>query len=271
MGPYRATAGKYWLGDLSTVLSADLWQEIGGKQGNITLSDGRTVVLFKLPDGAGVYPGKDGNNHLIDSGTVGVTLLKGLCIEAQTTGQTIVYNKTFECLSVTVAHPQGGGMVSFNTFGHSVTIHSDDQVYSMKQFLSEGLAAQQHATRLRAEEWQQIQAMAGREYNPHASGMGAMTQHPSGMGETTHYTPAPRPANFQPPYPLHPQPHHSMHQQPHHSMHQQPHHSMHQQPYHSIHSSHDEVGMDYVYRFVNECSSEDFMLLLNYMREIQRR
>lgn len=149
MGPYRATAGKYWLGDLSTVLSADLWQEIGGKQGNITLSDGRTVVLFKLPDGAGVYPGKDGNNHLIDSGTVGVTLLKGLCIEAQTTGQTIVYNKTFECLSVTVAHPQGGGMVSFNTFGHSVTIHSDDQVYSMKQFLSEGLAAQQHATRLR--------------------------------------------------------------------------------------------------------------------------
>ncbi|KAJ1467194.1 hypothetical protein T484DRAFT_1859613 [Baffinella frigidus] len=142
LGPYMLGAGKYWVGDLSTVLGDEDWKEIGGKQGAMTLRDGRQVVIFKLPSGGGVYPGKDGHNHLIDSGTIGLTRLKGLGHEATTMGQTTVYSKTFKCLSITVAHPQGGGMVSFNTFGGNIEVDSDDEAYTMTQFLREGVAAQ---------------------------------------------------------------------------------------------------------------------------------
>jgi hypothetical protein len=150
LGPYTLGAGKYWVGDLSTVLGDEDWKEIGGKQGAMTLRDGRQVVLFRLPGGGGVYPGKDGHNHLVDSGTIGLTRLKGLGHEATTMGQTTVYSKTFTCLSITVAHPQGGGMVSFNTLGGNIEVDSDDEVYTMAQFLREGVAAQRQESRLRS-------------------------------------------------------------------------------------------------------------------------
>ena len=149
-GPYTLAAGDYWIGDLGNVLKYDAWKEIGTSYGHQTLSDGREVVRFKLPCGNGIYPGKDGHNHFIDSGTIGITLLDGLGVEARSTGQISIYSDKFECSSITVAHPQGGGNVSFNTFGGNVEIDSDDEVYVMTPLLREARAAHKNATRLRA-------------------------------------------------------------------------------------------------------------------------
>ena len=110
----------------------------------------REVVRFKLPEGSGNYAGKQDELFFIDSGTVGITLLAGLGPEARDTGHVTVFSGDFECMSITVAHPQGGGDVSFNKFGENVQIDSDDQVYATTPLLREKLAAHKFATRLRA-------------------------------------------------------------------------------------------------------------------------
>ncbi|KAJ1466288.1 hypothetical protein T484DRAFT_1756771 [Baffinella frigidus] len=140
-GPYVLTAGEYWVGDLSTVLSGAEWGEVGDTEGSVTLKNGRTVVAFKLPEGSGIYPGKDRHNHLIESGMVGITTTAGLPEEARVTGQIIDYTNAFSSTSITVAHPQGGGDVSFNTFGPKIEIDSDDQIYSTAQFFREAVSS----------------------------------------------------------------------------------------------------------------------------------
>jgi hypothetical protein len=147
-GPYILAAGKYWLGDLCNVLSDLQWKEIASKNasrnGSMTLNDGRVVVTFKLPQGCGIYPGRDGHHHIVNSGTIGVTLLHGLPEKAHKMGQILTYNHEFSCASIVVAHPQGGGTVSFNSFGPMVEVDSDDHVNSMSQFIREGFAAAYH-------------------------------------------------------------------------------------------------------------------------------
>ena len=152
MGPYTLAPGVYWVGDLYNVLNCEEWEEFGTTEvGFKTLRNGREVVRFKLPDGGGIYAGKrDDQIHFIDSGTVGITLLEGLGVEARATGYTAVYTDKFQCMSLQMAHPEGGGDVSFNTFGDNVEIDSDDQVYSTTALLRERLAVHKFATRLRA-------------------------------------------------------------------------------------------------------------------------
>ncbi|KAJ1467720.1 hypothetical protein T484DRAFT_1755675 [Baffinella frigidus] len=149
LGPYTLASGEYWVGDLCNVLKYEEWDEICGTEGFKTLGGGRDVVQFKLPEGGGIYAGKYGDRvHFIDSGTVGITLLEGLGPQAQATGHRTTYTDNFGCMSIKVAHPQGGGDVSFNNFGSSVEIESDDQVWTTTQLLREQLAAHRWATRL---------------------------------------------------------------------------------------------------------------------------
>ena len=151
LGPYILAAGEYWVGDLYNVLNYELCEELGTTNvGFKKLSNGRDVVHFKLPDGSGIYAGKHKDQiYFIDSDTIGITLLEGLGVQARATGNVVVYTDKFECMSINVAHPQGGGNVSFNQFGGNVEIDSDDQVYSMTPSLRERLAVHKFATRLR--------------------------------------------------------------------------------------------------------------------------
>ena len=149
LGPYSLAAGEYWTGDLYNVLNYESWEEMGTMNGYKKLHN-REVVRFKLPEGNGNYVGKQDELFFIDSGTVGITLLSGLGQEARDTGHITVFSDDFECMSITVAHPQGGGDVSFIKFGENVQINSEDQVYSTNQSLREKLAVHKFATRLRA-------------------------------------------------------------------------------------------------------------------------
>jgi hypothetical protein len=142
VGPYLLPAGEYWLGDLCNVLSDVEWNEIGGRQGHIKLNSGRIVVVFKLPQGRGVYPCKTQRLHIIDSGTVGITAMRNL--QTNGVGQVLNYTHDFYCTCVTTLHPDGGGYVSFNEFGTAVQIDSDDRVDSISQFVRDWFAAEYH-------------------------------------------------------------------------------------------------------------------------------
>lgn len=135
VGPFQLKNGVYWVGDLCNVLEERDWNELRGCQGQSTLSDGRNVVLFHLPEGAGIYPSKEGKHYVVHSGTIGMTLSEGLPIDKQHSGHLVVYTNTFSCMCITVAHPQGGGDVSFNSFGENIQIDSDDQCYFNTGFL----------------------------------------------------------------------------------------------------------------------------------------
>jgi hypothetical protein len=135
VGPYELDEGEYWVGDLCHVLCDEHWKEIKCL-GYLTLSDGREVVQFKLPDrGGGTYPSNDGKRYLVDSGTIGITRVEGLLVHKLHHGHIIVYTNKFSCMCITAAHPQGGGDVSFNSFGQKIQIDSDDQCYSISGFI----------------------------------------------------------------------------------------------------------------------------------------
>jgi hypothetical protein len=144
LGPYTLGAGEYWVGDIGTVLGDMDMKELGDRNGVITLDNGREIVRFKFREGAGVYPGKDGHHHIIHGNTIGITRVAGLEPEALTTGQIAVYESEFSCTSVDVAHPDGGGRVSFNSFGPNVEIDSDDKIYSMGRFIRDAFIAEYH-------------------------------------------------------------------------------------------------------------------------------
>jgi hypothetical protein len=155
LGPYTLQAGEYWIGDLYNVLTYESWEEIGETHGYKKLSNNMEVVRFKLPEGSGTYIAKTATQEnekffFIDGGTVGITLLSGLGAQARETGHVFVFPEEFQCTCITVAHPQGGGYVSFNDFGGKVVIDSDDQVYTTTPSLREKLAAHKFATRMRA-------------------------------------------------------------------------------------------------------------------------
>lgn len=109
-GEHSLKAGKYFLGDLGYVLSKTVQEELHGMRlpakgavtrsvlrktldlhpmhkgvthGKFTLGNGREVVLFHLPGGAGVYKDHRAREYIIDnfslgSFCIGLTLIEGL-------------------------------------------------------------------------------------------------------------------------------------------------------------------------------------------------
>ncbi|KAJ1467599.1 hypothetical protein T484DRAFT_1755749 [Baffinella frigidus] len=144
-------AGEYYIGNLSTVL--DYADEFGEEsshrqrqidhmhsEGKFVLTNGREIVIFRLPNGDGLYPDHQGRTyHINDAGFIGLTLRKGLVDEyvgieefeelISIGGYIINFNETFECFSTTLKHTKArGGKVAFVHFGMEVDINTDLQV-----------------------------------------------------------------------------------------------------------------------------------------------
>jgi hypothetical protein len=153
--------GEYFIGDLYSVLSENAWKELCvlshakdnryGAEGHFTLSNGRVLVIFHLPNGDGVYPDQQGRYYNIYNGTIGLTLTEGLKTEyddidkkedwAKLTmsGNIVDYKKDFVCMSTTAVHPEVGP-VSIIMFGEDVFINSADEVSGIGIFMHQGMA-----------------------------------------------------------------------------------------------------------------------------------
>jgi hypothetical protein len=141
--------GKYYVGDPCYVLGDTAHGELckmispesegmfaTGIEGKHVLSDGRTVVLWKCPEGDGVYKDQNGRFYMVDSGCLGITLLEGLeeqwehphpkIFPKETfmdfimrLGNIVEYDSEFHVNNVTV---QGAYQVARMSFGKKVSI-----------------------------------------------------------------------------------------------------------------------------------------------------
>jgi hypothetical protein len=125
MGPYFMDKGRYYVGDLSGVLTNDEVKEFSGKIGQFTLTGGREIVNFKLPYGDGIYPDSKGRNHIVDSGTVGITLAEGL--KKTMYGHIFDHDEKFACASIYRVHPDKD-IVGFISIGDEVGIYTENQL-----------------------------------------------------------------------------------------------------------------------------------------------
>jgi hypothetical protein len=155
--------GEYFIGGLYSVLSENAWKEFCvlshakgnryGAEGQFTLSNGRVLVIFHLPNGDGIYPDQKGRTYNIDNGTIGLTLVEGLKTEyddidkkedwdsnLKMSGNIVDYKKDFVCMSTTAVHPEIGP-VSIIMFGEDVLINSADEVSGVGIFLHQGMAS----------------------------------------------------------------------------------------------------------------------------------
>jgi hypothetical protein len=136
IGPFCMHKGRYYVGDLCNVLTDNEREELSDTIGKFTLADGREVVIFKLPYGDGIYPDFKGRNHLVDSGTIGLTLAVGLKETGTVSGHIVDYKDIFHCMSANLDHPEKG-MVAFILFGDEVDINTDDQLGGVSQLAQE--------------------------------------------------------------------------------------------------------------------------------------
>jgi hypothetical protein len=164
VGPIVMKAGEYYVGDLTHVLDTAAWQELHvlcdteeskyGKYGRFTLSNGRIVVIYNLPSNGfrrTLYDDLQGRVYEVSSGTIGLTLAKGLEgvygdnglntspeLEGEDWSTTIArlahivkYKKKFNCMSIIDILPNGricGGdcEVAVIHFGYNVCINTDE-------------------------------------------------------------------------------------------------------------------------------------------------
>jgi hypothetical protein len=124
-GPFFMDKGRYYVGDLSVVLTNDELNEFSGKIGQFTLTGGREIVNFKLPYGDGIYPDSKGRNHVVDGGTIGITLAKGL--KKTMYGHIFDYNERFGNTSIYRVHPDKD-IVGFISMGDEVGIYTENQL-----------------------------------------------------------------------------------------------------------------------------------------------
>jgi hypothetical protein len=172
--PLPMVRGEYYVGDLCYVLGTDAWKELCdltypkenkcGIDGQFTLGNGRTVVIFHLPNGDGVYRDEQGRTYSVDSGTLGITLTEGLETEygdddkkedweseMSRLGNIIDYKEDFSCMSITFDHPEVGP-VSVLSFDDKVVINSADEMSGVGALLhglnavAENAANQQQTT-----------------------------------------------------------------------------------------------------------------------------
>jgi hypothetical protein len=160
IGPLPMILGEYFVGDLASVLSRKAWKELAvllrakgnqfGTEGYFTLSNGRVLVIFVLPNGDGIYPDHFGRNYHVDSGTIGLTLTLGLKEEYDNidtkkdwdnmlnmSGNIINYEKDFSCMATTATHSEVGPF-SLIMFGESVIINSVDELSGIGALLYQG-------------------------------------------------------------------------------------------------------------------------------------
>jgi hypothetical protein len=125
-GPYFMNKGRYYVGDMSSVLTDDELHEFGCTKGQFTLTSGREVVNFKTPHGDGIYPDEKGRYHIVDSGTIGITLATGLNETGTVLGHTVDYEDNFLC----VAHylDCSGHIAAYIRFGEEVGILTAKQM-----------------------------------------------------------------------------------------------------------------------------------------------
>ncbi len=76
-------AGRYYVGDLCYVIEDDeVWSEVcdfmfdgkGNNEGQFTLKDGRTLVIYGTRYGDGTYHSNVGTEHSVDAGVIGAML-----------------------------------------------------------------------------------------------------------------------------------------------------------------------------------------------------
>jgi hypothetical protein len=76
-------AGRYYVGDLCYVIEDDeVWSEVcdfmfdgkGDNEGQVTLKDGRTIVIYGTRYGDGTYQSNLGTSHSVDAGVIGAML-----------------------------------------------------------------------------------------------------------------------------------------------------------------------------------------------------
>jgi len=73
--------GRYYVGDLCYVIE-DAWGEVcdfmfagkGNNEGQFTLKDGRTIVIYGTRYGDGTYESNLGTRHSVDAGVIGAML-----------------------------------------------------------------------------------------------------------------------------------------------------------------------------------------------------
>jgi hypothetical protein len=164
VGPIAMKAGEYYVGDLTHVLDTAAWGELHvlcdakeskyGKRGRFTLSNGRIVVIYDLPSNGyrrTLYDDLQGRVYEVSSGTIGLTLAKGLEeeyhdkglktspeLKGEDWGTTVArlahivnYKKNFHCMSMTDTLKNGrifGGdcEVALIHFGYKVCINTDE-------------------------------------------------------------------------------------------------------------------------------------------------
>jgi hypothetical protein len=107
-------------------------EELGEKTGEFTLSNGRTGVTFKLPHGDGIYPDKNGRNHYIDSGTIGITLAEGLKEKESVSDNTFDHQDVFFCMGGDGIHNDKGPLTLIY-FGDDIIISSENQIAGIAQ------------------------------------------------------------------------------------------------------------------------------------------
>jgi hypothetical protein len=159
VGPLAMGGGEYFVGDVSIFLGLSEWVELESLVhthleskryygGRITLKGGRTFVMFILPDGHGNYVDNNGINYIATTNMIGITRLAGLdtqftesgCSYEQfmnkvaDVGSVVNYFNTFDCKSIVVDHPAGGGKVAFMGFGPHCEINSDDHKPNVERF-----------------------------------------------------------------------------------------------------------------------------------------
>ena len=163
IGPFPfMTRGRYWIGDLSSVLSENAWKEVCALNttgnGHFVLKNGRVLSIFTFPNGDGLYPDEEGRMYAVDSGTIGITLVDGLQEEygdidqdffkskLENAGHTFDYKRKFGCMSTSMIHPMAG-KVSIILLGEKCVINSDDELSGMGRFLYNMAAAKQSSAK----------------------------------------------------------------------------------------------------------------------------
>lgn len=77
----KFSAGEYYIGDLSYVIT-DRWKEVCGQiLGSFELKDGTKLFMDWTSYGDGTYYDNSGNSYSVDSGTLGIIAVKDIATE----------------------------------------------------------------------------------------------------------------------------------------------------------------------------------------------
>jgi hypothetical protein len=89
VGPFEVGVGSYYVGDLSFILTRDEWGELEDLredklkkkeicEGLFTLHNGRSVVIFDVHNGNGVYCDSNGLEYRVHEQNIGITSTKDI-------------------------------------------------------------------------------------------------------------------------------------------------------------------------------------------------